>query len=390
MAHVLLANEYGDGLGHINHLRALIGPLRRAGHVVTLALGAPRRLPPLAAGLGVRVVTAPTASAETIARLRGPPGAQLRGLADILAWHGLGDAAVTADLLTRWSRRLDELAPDLAVCEFAPLLRIACWQRVPTLRLGTGWSVPPIVGGTLPVLFPQRPECYPETRLYAHAAAWLRAAGRAPPPSLAGLVTGEADIVVALPDLDPFHVYRAQSAHGPLTRAPAPQAPPRTPRWYAYLRTAAPRLPELLGALVATGIPGSAYVHGLPPDAVAAWRARGLPLRTTPAPFPRTLAAASVLIHHGGLNTANEALALGRPVIAMPAGLESQLTARRLVGLKIGISLAEPVEPTDLAAAVRDALTLGAPAYALARQIQRPFGLPATLAAIERLLGSTV
>jgi len=74
----------------------------------------------------------------------------------------------------------------------------------------------------------------------------------------------------------------------------------------------------------------------------------------------------------------------------MPAGLESQLTARRLVGLKIGISLAEPVEPAALAAAVRDALTLGTPAYALARQIQRPFGLPATLAAIERLLGSTV
>ena len=46
-------------------------------------------------------MTAPTASVETIARLRGPPGAQLRGLADILAWHGLGDAAVTADLLAK-------------------------------------------------------------------------------------------------------------------------------------------------------------------------------------------------------------------------------------------------------------------------------------------------
>jgi len=54
-----------------------------------------------------------------------------------------------------------------------------------------------------------------------------------------------------------------------------------------------------------------------------------------------------------------------------------------------GISLAEPVEPAALAAAARDALTRSAPAYALARQIQRPFGLPTALAAIERLLEST-
>lgn len=73
-----------------------------------------------------------------------------RGMADILAWNDLGDAAVTAALLSRWDRLLDALRPDLAVCEFAPLLRIACWQRLPTLRLGTGWSVPPIVGGRCP------------------------------------------------------------------------------------------------------------------------------------------------------------------------------------------------------------------------------------------------
>ena len=199
-------------------------------------------------------------------------------------------------------------------------------------------------------------------------------------------MTGEADVIVALPDLDPFHAYRAIPADGPLTRPPAPQAPPRKTRWYAYLRAAAPRLPELLGALVATGIPGSAYVRDLAPEIATVWRACGLPLRTTPAPFPRTLAAASILIHHGGLNTANDALALGRPVIAMPAGLESQLTARRLVGLKTGIMLAEPVTPSDLSAAVPRALVLSATAFDVARQILRPSGLPATLATIDRLL----
>jgi UDP:flavonoid glycosyltransferase YjiC (YdhE family) len=96
--------------------------------------------------------------------------------------------------------------------------------------------------------------------------------------------------------------------------------------------------------------------------------------------------AASVVIHHAGLNTANDALALGRPVIAMPAGLESQLTAWRLKGLGVGLDLPEPVAPADLAAALPRALALGSAAQVVAQDIARPHSLPAVLGAIAALL----
>jgi hypothetical protein len=359
LAHILLANEYGDGLGHLGHLKALIGPLLRAGHRVTLALGDPQRLAAQTRGLGVPVVPAPVATREEIVRLRGPAPRTPRGMAEVLAWHGLGDPVLTASLLGRWDLLLGDLNPDLAVCELAPLLRIACWGRLPTLRLGSGWSVPPVVDGSLPVLFPQRPDPFPETQLLAHAAAWLEAQRRTVPVDFGGLVAGEADVVVALPDLDPYHVYRQRPADGPLTRPPAARPLPRQPSWFAYLRAGAPGLPQLIAALATSGVRGVAYVRDLSPDRVAAWRARGLPLLSRATRFPDALEAASAVVHHGGLNTANDALALGRPVIAMPAGLESQLTARRLQGLGVGIEIREPAHPSALQAALHDALDLG-------------------------------
>ncbi len=382
----MLANEYGDGLGHLGHLKALIGPLLRAGHRVTMALGDPVRLAAQTRGLGVPVLAAPVAARAEIARLRGPAPRTPRGMAEVLAWHGLGDPDLTAVLLWRWDALLADIKPDLAVCELAPLLRIACWDRLPTLRLGSGWSVPPVVAGSLPVLFPDRPDPYPEAQLRDHAAAWLQAQGREAPGDLGALIAGEADVVVALPDLDPYHVYRQRPADGPLTRPPARRPLPRTPNWFAYLRAGAPGLPGLLGTLARTGVPGGAYVRDLPEDVAGVWRAWGLPLRRGPARFPDALVAASVVIHHAGLNTANDALALGRPVIAMPAGLESQLTAWRLKGLGVGLDLPEPVAPADLAAALPRALALGSAAQVVAQDIARPHSLPAVLGAIAALL----
>ena len=59
-----------------------------------------------------------------------------------------------------------------------------------------------------------------------------------------------------------------------------------------------------------------------------------------PPPLARMLEHAAVMIHHGGLNTTETALAAGRPQLLLPIHLEHNLTARAVESLGVGRSLA--------------------------------------------------
>jgi MGT family glycosyltransferase len=56
-------------------------------------------------------------------------------------------------------------------------------------------------------------------------------------------------------------------------------------------------------------------------------------------PQPEVLARAALFITHGGMNSANEALHAGVPMLVVPQGADQPLVAARVVELGAGLSI---------------------------------------------------
>ncbi|MGW6737071.1 macrolide family glycosyltransferase [Streptomyces sp. NPDC055013] len=96
------------------------------------------------------------------------------------------------------------------------------------------------------------------------------------------------------------------------------------------LRTFATALAPLGGTvIVATG--------QTDPDALGPLPANVLPRRFVPQ--PEVLARAALFITHGGMNSVNEAMYAGVPMLVVPQGADQPMIARRVAGLGAGLSL---------------------------------------------------
>ncbi|WP_351237307.1 nucleotide disphospho-sugar-binding domain-containing protein, partial [Streptomyces sp. NPDC002133] len=96
------------------------------------------------------------------------------------------------------------------------------------------------------------------------------------------------------------------------------------------LRSFATALAPLGGTVVvSTGRTDPAALGPLP-DNVLACRS---------VPQPEVLARAALFVTHGGMNSANEALNAGVPMLVVPQGADQPLVARRVVELGAGLSI---------------------------------------------------
>ncbi|MBF8185999.1 oleandomycin glycosyltransferase [Nonomuraea sp. K274] len=96
------------------------------------------------------------------------------------------------------------------------------------------------------------------------------------------------------------------------------------------LRTFAAALSPLGGTVViATGETDPAALDPLP-DNVIAHRF---------VPQPEVLARAALFVTHGGMNSANEAMYAGVPMLVIPQGADQPLVARRVVELGVGLAI---------------------------------------------------
>lgn len=102
------------------------------------------------------------------------------------------------------------------------------------------------------------------------------------------------------------------------------------------LRTFATALAPLGGTvIVSTGQTDPCALGTLPANVIA----------RRFVPQPEVLARAALFVTHGGMNSANEALYAGVPLLVVPQGADQPLVARRIVELGAGLSL----RPQDVA-----------------------------------------
>lgn len=343
----LLAWELGDGFGHVGRLLALAERLEQEGFAPVFALRDPiearRRL-------GARrdpVLQAPLAMTR---RLRDGKF-YARSFADILGLIGYDDAERLGAMVESWRALVALVDPAIVVGDFSPTLALAtAGTEVPLLQVGSGFALPPAQLDHFPIINPAGTPIATDRDL-------LDAARRVLAPvvhrgGLPALIAGQRQCACTWPIFDPYRARRAPAALGPLGPTPPQRPTPAIPRWFAYLAADAPNVAGVIDGLLASRHPGAAVIRQADARLAERFERAGKTLHRQLPRLVDMLADASLVIHHGGISTAETALAMGVPQLIASRHLEQHLTGRAVAAT--GIGRAMPVRSP--AATITDAV----------------------------------
>jgi UDP:flavonoid glycosyltransferase YjiC (YdhE family) len=236
-------------------------------------------------------------------------------------------------------------------------LCLAAYRTLPALNVGFGFIVPPTDGDAFPPLLPGKPPFADAERLLRAIQSVQRARGRPVPETLTGAFADAEPFLTVLPELDHYARVRREGHVGPLVELLPPQPWPEPPRFFAYLKATNPATGVILAALARSGFPGQAYVLGAKPEDRARLARPGVEILDAPPALNEVLKWARVVVHHGGINVAQQALAAGRPQLVFPEHLEALLTAVQLHRLGVAHYMKDEFPQGTIVAGIRQLMT---------------------------------
>lgn len=337
MTTVLFAWELGGGLGHA----APLGDLARR-----MTAAEPDLRPvfcfrdPVTGRAGLRGEDWPVLAAPLH---RGAPAAQSRAASYVqtLAQIGFGDRAELVSMLKCWDDVLALVGPELMVADHAPTAIAAARGRVPTLAIGTGFTLPPAHTPEFPALRRDRSPPTLHQRLLEVVNPVLASRGAASLRHLPELLQTEARAFLGLPHLDPYGPLRADRPLGPSDPRPAASPCPEDGPVFFYTRADEPKLAQIAEGLAASGLPLEGYILGGPTPASALLENAGARIHGTPPSFSEVVPRASLVLSHGGAGLTGAALIAGRPQVILPIHVESEINALRVADTGAGLAVAE-------------------------------------------------
>jgi UDP:flavonoid glycosyltransferase YjiC (YdhE family) len=345
MARILIAWEFGRNLGHIARDLPLARAARDAGHEVLWAL------PNLRAGVaeladeGFTLLQTPWVRPATRAA-RAPAN-----FADMLLCEGYDDPPAVLGALHGWMALMKLARPAALVYDYAPTALLAAHvARVPSLVLGSGFLVPPLVS-PLPSFQPWADTPAPvlaeaEARLVGRLNDAARPFGGAPLGRLADLYGQATQCLTTFEELDPFGPRPGARYYGPMfalgRQAALDWTTTGRPRIFAYLRPEVPGCEALLTALQGMDADVVCALPGLPP----AWAQRFDRVRfhAGAVDMDRLLPGADAAITSGS-GTIPTCLLAGVPVLVAPQFVEQYLAGLRLQEFGAGLTVFRPEPP---------------------------------------------
>jgi UDP:flavonoid glycosyltransferase YjiC (YdhE family) len=381
----------GAGLGHVRRLVTVARALREDGWEPYFALRSLHTLPEQVAAVAAGVLQTP---GHLNLAPRGRPFEAVT-YADIMGVCGYADRDALRAVVRGWDSLLALIRPDVVLADYSPLLHLAAFGRVPVVPLGDGFCVPPDVGGGFARIRERGDPVWPAGRLLENARAVALDRGGPAPDSLPRVMSGQAAFVCVVPALDVYRSVRAVPGEGALEGLPAalPAVPDDGPPGvFVYLPGNYAYTPLVLQAAVAAGLRVEGYLHPPRPDLARELAPRGVRLYPVPQPLGEALARARAIVHHGGVGTTEQALALGRPQLIVPKTLEQGLNAGLVGGLGVGLSLGSRQRtPESVGAAILRVASDGglrAGAAQAAAGLDRAPSLPRLVALCRRLASS--
>lgn len=329
---VLLAWERGLGFGHTTQLARIGRRLVAEGAVVCAAVRHRSLSMPLeTAGIPIRDAPAwpapPPRPGDHI-----PAGATF---IDGLAAAGLREPDCIRPVLQGWRALLDEVRPDLVICNYAPLAGLAAQGRARVMHLGTAYYTPPSSLEAMPLL-QAMPLRHPDGEILAALNTALEAESLPPLPRIGALFDGDDTFVSSFPLLDPYADHRQVEADGPLFEEPPLARRTNARGIFGYLHAEVAARPEVHAALCRLGSDLDLRTDLAAPELLAALAAAGVRLHLAPLRVAPMIAGARLVLHQGSAGMAADAIAAGVPQFAICDHVEHYLNALAVEGAGLG------------------------------------------------------
>ncbi len=322
---VLLAWELGEGMGHAARLLSIAERLRDEGWSPVVAARNPDALAARYAVGRVPLIAAPP-HRNCFA---GPGRFRAASYADMMGVCGYADERQLAAMVAAWDTVLREQDPALVIADYSPLLSLAAFGRTPLIAIGDGFVTPHgLPDGSFPSFGNGAPPLWDPAALLKAAQNVQSARGLPKPANLPQIVEGMGQVVSVPPELDIHGATRSALAAGPWEVLPQLE-PPEAPHIFAYLHLSHPPARMVLRVLEERRMPGECYLPGVTDGIAAKLEGVGIKVHASPPPLRGVLGRASLLIHHGGIGSLEEAALAGRPQLLLPRHLEQSLNARR-------------------------------------------------------------
>ncbi|MGD8561237.1 MAG: hypothetical protein PVG03_01825 [Desulfarculaceae bacterium] len=336
MAKVLLGWEMGTGLGHLRALVPMLKGLQRHGHQPVLAV---RTLSSVALfkDLNVDVFQAPYLV---------PKKKQATGsLADILDGLGWSDLNVVKMMTMAWQSIIEAVKPALIISDYSPGLNLAAFKRVPTVVIGTGFTVPPN-RNPLPPIRPWMKDLPPQTlkkqrNIEEVIARVCEELGISLPGHLAELFHPFRSYVLSLELLDPYARHRDEPQLPELKNeavGPRVAINKKKKMFFAYLDGAFSSTPNILKALASLKHPCEAYVRDFSPQMRQKYSSPSLRLHAGPQALDYIFNDFRAMVHHGG-SMCQDVAAAGLAQLLFPKQAEQTISARLLADLGVAVGI---------------------------------------------------
>ena len=355
MAHVLLGWELGANRGHALRMAALGSALREVGHQVSFAV---QRIDALSESeaAGSPVWQAPVTPRLLISGSRFGASATA-GMADILARMGFDDGGIIAAMINGWHQLIAAIRPDVLIADFAPFLLLAARRLVPSIAIGTAFSLPPANLQQLTLLI-DRPGAVDQNALLATINRALATYNTSPLAALPRLFEADRMIPASFAELDPYAADRI----GGLARPVPPgfvACAGSGEEVFVYAPESIALDAPLWKGLAASGLPVRIHAQRAPAVLLSALSARGFAIEAKPVDFAEIAARSRLVVSHGGHGFSCAAMAAGLPQVVCHHDLEKLLhgiaVAREGLGGHVSLRNLDPERfGADLIGVYRD------------------------------------
>ena len=315
------------------------------------------------------------------------------GFADVLAAAGYDDKQALITLASVWNSLLGLLKPDVIVGLGTPVLWLVGPSHAPTVALGNGLALPPVLGTSFPRLSVDSTPLAAEELMLANANAALSRLGKAELASLSEVVSNCTSILYGLPAFDPYLQLRRMLTAGLLGDEPNPTVPPSEQRLALFLDVYCPGIEMIVLAVAGFDqIPVDIYVSGATTSMrrfleqqpnVRVWADQ--------AALLEQCAAATAIVHHGVQDVAQKSISLGRPQLLIPWTREQEILNPMVGWMAFSWMKPPTISIEEMAGTFRDLLrdpALVVAAQHHSRQLANtnlPNALPAIIEKIEGL-----
>jgi UDP:flavonoid glycosyltransferase YjiC (YdhE family) len=336
MAKILIGWELGGNYGHLVSIRQLSSDLTKAGHECYLALQRiDSNLGCLAAGEHLLQAPIWPNLLKDVHRAR--PKFPHATYGDIFSALCLDRPFALRSMIEGWQALLDLIKPDLVVAETAPALLMSARDFVPTIRIGSGYDVPPHHMKRFPTLTGEG-SVQDEALAVEKINAALSQTSRQVVQSFPEMLKADVDIVACFREFDPYADWRKTEycfpAIGPIV---PPIAVNKGKEIFVYFHSVSRLIHPIWQALSKTKIPIRIHIPNVEEEHKKAFEDLGFKYESIPVPLNKIMKRSRMIISHGGLGLSSAAILCGMPHMIISHDVEKSLNGTAVSKFGAGI-----------------------------------------------------